>query len=116
MNGTSHEDALPSNETSDAQMLHESPPAPPNRILFIDNLPLKVSDDQANRPATVAAALTDLFARFAGFMEVRPVPGKDRIAFVEFDSELSAAVAMSGLQSHPLGDPPLCMRVAFAKK
>eukprot|EP00177_Eucheuma_denticulatum_P000473 GFKZ01000834.1.p1 GENE.GFKZ01000834.1~~GFKZ01000834.1.p1 ORF type:complete len:230 (+),score=36.03 GFKZ01000834.1:176-865(+) len=115
-NATSHENALPSTETKIPQLIRESPPAPPNRILFIDNLPANVEGDHANRPTTVAAAVTDLFARFAGFMEVRPVPGKDRIAFVEFDSEQNAAVAMSGLQSHPLGNPPLPMHVAFAKK
>lgn len=114
--GTPHENGNPPSDANEDFNTVESSPAPPNRILFIDNLPLIVHDTQANRPTTVAAALTDLFARFAGFLEVRPVPGKDRIAFVEFDSDQNAAVAMSGLQSHPLGDPPLRMRVAFAKK
>lgn len=91
-------------------------PVLPNSVLFVENLPDKVDGEEGDKSVTVAVALTDLFARFAGFMEVRAVPGKEGIAFVEFDSEQNSAIAMSGLQGHPLGTHSQSMRVSFAKK
>lgn len=91
-------------------------PTPPNRVLFVENLPKDVGEKEGGKPLPVATALTDLFARFAGFVEVRTVPGKDGIAFVEFSSEAESAVAMGGLEGHPLGVPPVPMKVTFAKK
>lgn len=93
-----------------------SAPTSPNCVLFVENLPNKVDEVEGGRPITVAIALTDLFARFAGFMEVRAVPGKEGIAFVEFDSEQNSAVAMTGLQGYPLGTPQQRLQVSFAKK
>lgn len=92
------------------------PPAPimiPNRILFIENLPEKIGTDNQQSMGDV---LTNLFARFSGFVEVRTVPGKASLAFVEFGTETESAVALGGLQDHEIGDPPQQMRVSFAKK
>merc|ERR1719197_847243 len=61
----------------------------PNAILFVENLP-----DQVNE-----MMLSMLFQQFPGYKEVRLVPGKAGIAFVEFDGEMQSGVAMSGLQS-----------------
>lgn len=91
-------------------------PVVPNRILFVENLPKEMGEQEGGKPLPVATALTDLFARFAGFVEVRTVPGKDGIAFVEFGEESESAVAMSGLQGHPLGIDSMPMKVSFAKK
>lgn len=91
-------------------------PMPPNRILFVENLPKEMGEQEAGKPLAVSTALTDLFARFAGFVEVRMVPGKDGIAFVEFGDEGESAVAMSGLQGHPLGVESMPMKVSFSKK
>jgi RNA recognition motif-containing protein len=95
--------ATPQNGTQAAVQL------PPNKILFAEHLPEDATEG-------AAALLSDLFARFAGFVEVRPVPGKRDIAFVEFVSEENAAVALSGLQGHKLGDPPKSLVLSFAKR
>lgn len=88
---------------------------PPNNILFIENVPAKAHNDDGE-DVTGAEALKELFARFSGFLEVRSVPGKDDIAFVEYTSDADAAVAMSGLNQRQVGDPPQLIRVNFAKK
>lgn len=56
---------------------------PPNKILFVQNLP----DD------TDVEALTGVFGRFEGFREVRLVPGRRGIAFVEYENEAGAISA-----------------------
>ncbi|KAI0561533.1 U2 small nuclear ribonucleoprotein B [Gracilaria domingensis] len=89
-------------------------PAVPNRILFAQNLPRLV--EQEGKKVSLVDALSDLFARFAGFVEVRSVPGNDTIAFVEFGNEAEAAVALSGLQQHPLGTPAQPITLSFANK
>lgn len=53
--------------------------------------------------------------RFQGFKEVRMVPGKQGIAFVEFESEADAGVAMSGLQHFKI-TPTHLMVISYAKK
>lgn len=79
---------------------------PPNRILFVENIPKDTSHE----------LLADRFARFAGYVEVRSIPGKEGIAFVEFNSEADAAVAMSGMNAHVLveNEPPIS--VTYAKQ
>jgi hypothetical protein len=52
--------------------------------------------------------------RFPGFKEVRLVPGKSDIAFVEYDTDLESAVAKQSLHGYRLGDKE--MKVTFAKK
>ena len=51
---------------------------------------------------TLALSVADipdtLVCRYPGMQEVRDVPGKDGIAFVEFEDEMQATVAMNGLQ------------------
>lgn len=49
---------------------------PPNKILFLRQIP----DDYG------VDLLTAIFSRFAGFKEVRTVPGRKGIAFVEYVS------------------------------
>jgi RNA recognition motif-containing protein len=56
---------------------------PPNKILFVQNLPEDYEID----------ALTSIFGRFEGFREVRLVPGRRGIAFVEYDTEQGAITA-----------------------
>eukprot|EP00172_Hildenbrandia_rubra_P000604 Plantae.Rhodophyta-Hildenbrandia_rubra.ctg13241.p2 GENE.Plantae.Rhodophyta-Hildenbrandia_rubra.ctg13241~~Plantae.Rhodophyta-Hildenbrandia_rubra.ctg13241.p2 ORF type:complete len:232 (-),score=51.90 Plantae.Rhodophyta-Hildenbrandia_rubra.ctg13241:58-753(-) len=83
-------------------------PGVPNKVLFLENLP---QDEGALK---VANELTELFSRFSGFVEVRTVPGKESIAFVEFGDEGEAAVAMSGLQSHKLSG--CSIQITYAKR
>uniref|UniRef100_A0A0X3PDE8 RRM domain-containing protein n=1 Tax=Schistocephalus solidus TaxID=70667 RepID=A0A0X3PDE8_SCHSO len=81
------------------------PDQPPNKILFLTNLP-----DDANE-----TMLGMLFNQFVGFREVRMVPGRHDIAFVEFVNELESATAKQGLQGFNIrpGHP---LRITFAKK
>src|ERR1700712_2924176 len=50
---------------------------PPNKILFVQNLPEEYDID----------ALSAIFGRFEGFREVRLVPGRRGIAFIEYETE-----------------------------
>jgi RNA recognition motif-containing protein len=59
--------------------------------------------------------LVELFQRFPGFREVRMIPTKKSIAFVEYDNELQSATARSELSDHVF-DPEHIMKVTFARK
>jgi len=80
-------------------------PNMPNQILFIENLPEAVNE----------MMLSMLFQQFPGFKEVRLVPGKTGIAFVEFESEMQSGVAMSGLQNFKI-TPTNLMKITYAKR
>lgn len=82
-----------------------STPNLPNQILFVENLPEAVNE----------MMLSMLFQQFPGFKEVRLVPGKSGIAFVEFQSELQSGVAMSGLQGFKI-TPTNLMKITYAKR
>lgn len=81
------------------------PDQPPNKILFLTNLP---SDSDE-------AMLSMLFNQFTGYREVRMVPGRHDIAFVEFGNEMEAATAKHGLQGFNIR-PGRPIRITFAKK
>jgi len=78
---------------------------PPNKILFVENLPDQCTD----------LMLAMLFQQFPGFKEVRMVSGKSGIAFVEFENEIEAGVAMNGLQHFKI-IPTHLMLISYAKK
>mmetsp|Transcript_9364 Transcript_9364/g.12917 ORF Transcript_9364/g.12917 Transcript_9364/m.12917 type:complete len:246 (-) Transcript_9364:124-861(-) len=78
---------------------------PPNKVLFVENLPEQAND----------LMLQMLFQQFQGFKEVRMVPGKQGIAFVEFETEADAGVAMVGLQHFKI-TPTHLMVISYAKK
>jgi len=78
---------------------------PPNKILFVQNLP----------PACNEMMLQMLFQQFPGFKEVRMVPGKPGIAFVEFDNLVQSGVALNGLQDFRM-TPTNKMAISYAKK
>ncbi|KAI9821688.1 MAG: hypothetical protein M1827_002269 [Pycnora praestabilis] len=59
---------------------------PPNKILFVQNLPGDYGIEE----------LTAVFGRFEGFREVRLVPGRKGIAFVEYEMEEGAISAKEG--------------------
>ncbi|CAH8596845.1 unnamed protein product [Schistosoma margrebowiei] len=81
------------------------PDQPPNKILFLTNLP----DDSDE------AMLSMLFGQFTGYREVRMVPGRHDIAFVEFGNEVEASAAKLGLQGFNIR-PGQAIRITFAKK
>lgn len=78
---------------------------PPNNILFLQKLPETITQQQ----------LVDLFQRYPGFREVRMIPTKKSIAFVEYDNELQSATAKAELSGHSFG-PDQEMKVTFARK
>lgn len=77
---------------------------PPNKILFLQNLPENVSKDQ----------LMALFAQYPNLHEVRLIPTKKDIAFVEFLDEASATVAKDALHNYKL-DGENKIKVRFAR-
>lgn len=77
----------------------------PNNILFLTNLPEETSEE----------VLKLLFNQFPGFKEVRLVPGRSDIAFVEFENECLSATAKESLNGFRLS-PTNRMRITFAKK
>lgn len=79
--------------------------APPHKILFVERLPEATND----------AMLSMLFQQFPGFREVRMVEAKPGIAFVEFDNDMQASVAMSGLQGFKI-TPTNAMAISYAKQ
>jgi len=79
--------------------------APPNQILFLTNLPTETNE----------MMLSMLFNQFPGFKEVRLVPGRHDIAFVEFENEMQSAAARDALQGFKI-TPTTAMKISFAKK
>lgn len=79
---------------------------PPNRILFVQNLPEDYGVD----------ALTAIFGRFEGFKEVRTVPGRSGIAFVEYDAEQGAIAAKERTAGMALGSEGKLMKVVYQRK
>lgn len=100
-------------DTGDAMEMDGGPPprpatnseAPPNSILFLTKLPDDTTEDLLSR----------LFCQFPGFKEVRLVPGRSDIAFVEYDSEIQAAEAKAKLQGFKV-KPTHPLSIVFAKK
>ncbi|KAL0389648.1 UNVERIFIED_CONTAM: U1 small nuclear ribonucleoprotein A [Sesamum calycinum] len=80
-------------------------PAPPNNILFVQNLPHQ----------TTSMMLQMLFSQCPGFKEVRMVEAKPGIAFVEYENEMQSTVAMQGLQGFKITDDNP-MLITYAKK
>lgn len=53
--------------------------------------------------------------RFPGFKEVRLVPGRHDIAFVEFENEVQSGAAKDALQGFKI-TPSNAMKISYAKK
>lgn len=64
----------------------------PHRILFAQNVPDECND----------RILSMLFQPFPGFQEVRMVPGKKGIAFIEFQDVIQAGIALQQLNGFQL--------------
>ncbi|KAI0066591.1 RNA binding protein [Artomyces pyxidatus] len=78
---------------------------PPNKILFLQNLPESVTKDQ----------LMALFAQYPNLHEVRLIPTKKDIAFVEYVDEGSATAAKDALHNYKL-DGENKIKITFARK
>ncbi|KAK6075078.1 RNA recognition domain-containing protein [Seiridium cupressi] len=79
---------------------------PPNKILFVQNLP----DDYD------VEALTGIFGRYEGFREVRLVPGRRGIAFVEYEAEAGAITAKENTAGMALADGTKFMKVTYQRQ
>ncbi|XP_014248334.1 U1 small nuclear ribonucleoprotein A [Cimex lectularius] len=90
------------NSAPNSRQMHEQPP---NQILFLTNLP-----DETNE-----MMLSMLFNQFPGFKEVRLVPNRHDIAFVEFENEHQSAEAKMSLNGFKI-TPTHAMKISFAKK
>lgn len=64
----------------------------PHRILFAQNVPDECNDRM----------LAMLFQPFPGFQEVRMVPGKKGLAFIEFQDVIQAGIALQQLNGFQL--------------
>lgn len=80
-------------------------PAPPNNILFVQNLPHE----------TTPMMLQMLFYQYPGFKEVRMVETKPGIAFVEYGDEMQSTAAMQALQGFKITQQNP-MLITYAKK
>ncbi|KAI1894679.1 hypothetical protein AGOR_G00118240 [Albula goreensis] len=85
--------------------IQQTPDNPPNYILFLNNLPEETNE----------MMLSMLFNQFPGFKEVRLVPGRHDIAFVEFETEGQAGVARDALQGFRITST-CAMKITYAKK
>ena len=79
---------------------------PPNKILFVQNLP----DDYG------VDGLTAIFGRFEGFREVRLVPGRRGIAFVEYEAEIGAISAKENTAGMALGEEGRVVKVVYQRQ
>ena len=79
--------------------------ATPSNVLFAQDLPDDCND----------MMLSILFQQYGGFKEVRMVPGKKGIAFVEFADETQASLALQGLDNFKL-TPTDTLALSFAKR
>ncbi|KAL8661763.1 MAG: hypothetical protein Q9202_005325 [Teloschistes flavicans] len=79
---------------------------PPNKILFVQNLPEDYDVD----------GLTAIFGRFEGFREVRLVPGRKGIAFVEYEAEAGAISAKESTYGMGLGAEGKSIKVVYQRQ
>lgn len=77
---------------------------PPNKVLLVQGLP----DDSTKDNIQL------IFGRFPGLVEIRMVPGRKGIAFVEYEKEGAAITAKEGTGGLLLQDKPL--RITYARK
>ncbi|TRY88447.1 hypothetical protein DNTS_018874 [Danionella cerebrum] len=96
---------MPPGAMMPGQMAQQISENPPNHILFLTNLPEETNE----------LMLSMLFNQFPGFKEVRLVPGRHDIAFVEFDNEVQSGAAREALQGFKITQSN-AMKISFAKK
>ena len=78
---------------------------PPNRTLFVQNLPA----------ATTSAMLQMLFQQFEGYVETRMVEARPGIAFVDFQTDGQATTALQGLQGFKI-TPTNALSISYQKR
>ncbi|CAF1136357.1 unnamed protein product [Didymodactylos carnosus] len=81
------------------------PEQPSNSTLFLSNLPNETTKEM----------LEILFKQFTGYRDVRLIPGREGIAFVDFDKDKQATIAKDALQNFKI-TPTNSITISFAKK
>lgn len=76
---------------------------------------LLIIDKLAHVITVLNDILSHLWYRFSGFKEVRLVPGRHDIAFVEFENQTQSTAAKDALQGFKI-TPTNAMKITFAKK
>ncbi|KAF9048264.1 RNA-binding domain-containing protein [Hymenopellis radicata] len=94
---------LPVSRRPNVQMPDEY--LPPNKILFLQNLPETVTQAQ----------LIALFSQYPNLYEVRLIDTKKDIAFVEYTDEASSTTAKDALHNYKL-DGENKIKITFARK
>lgn len=79
---------------------------PPNKILFLRDLPDNIDSE----------TLSTVFGRFEGFREVRLVPGRKGIAFVEYENETGAISAKEATSGVPIDGSGKPIRVTYQRQ
>jgi len=79
---------------------------PPNRVLFVQNLPAETITREV---------LQDLFGQYPNLMEIRTVPTKKDIAFIEYTDEDSATTAKDALHNYRV-DGENKIKITYARK
>ena len=78
----------------------------PNKTLFLQGVPEGVTEGE----------LSNLYKRFPGFDEVRAVPNRADVAFVEFGTEMQAAGARGATDNLVMRPGQPAIRVIFARR
>lgn len=83
----------------------------PNKILFVEHIPSTATE----------ADVSGLFSSYAGFVEVRLVPTRPGLAFVEFEDETRSSIARQALDGHLMASASgssdgVKISVSFARK
>lgn len=79
---------------------------PPNKILFVRDIPADYDLDN----------LKVIFGRFPGFKEVRTVPGRQGLAFIEYEAEDGAVQAKERTSGMTLGAASTPIRVTYQRQ
>lgn len=82
---------------------------PPNKILFLQNLPVDITKDTLMSLFSQSVFILFIYVslttpRFENLYEVRMIPTKKDIAFVEYMDEASATVAKDTLHNYKFGE------------
>ena len=86
------------------------------RACCVDARAAEARHPQQGLPEAIeASVLKALFVQFPGFREVRLIEARPGIAFVEFENEMQAGVALAGLQSFKV-DEDHTMVITYAKR
>ncbi|OMH86305.1 U2 small nuclear ribonucleoprotein B'' [Zancudomyces culisetae] len=76
-----------------------------NNVLFLENLPFEMTTEM----------LSALFEQYPGFKEVRRIPGKPDLAFVDYETTKYAAEAREVLNGFRI-TPEKALRISFARR